>query len=648
MNLVQVSRIVMRKEILLVLILLWACIPEVTGQDPPKKRIEVKKGLLVVLRDTSFITQNDTVLILSEDEAAKMRIKANPHATSTLFYDSMRKKSSGSRATQDIFNLVVRKKKRKEILVTKLVKSEEAFKPFAGFTIGSIVFKHVDLLEGSVNDTLQKATSQVAKFVNHTHTDTRARIIEQNLIFEVGDAVDPYAMADNERILRQFKTLRDAKIYVSMNDSLPNVVDVTVVTQDVASIGFSGSYSSPDKFRLDIFDVNILGYAKQLQVSYFRSADYTPAHGYEVTFQEPNLSSTFIRGSLQYTENYIRQRGRLVLSRDFLTPEMKYAGGLDIYRTREKFYFEAYDTLQIPYTENGIDLWTGRSFQLRKRVNFIIAARGFKRNFTDKPFVSADSNSFFHERTLVLGSVSLAKSNFLKSYRIRSFGKTEDIPVGGSISIIGGKEFNEFIDRHYLELIGTFGEYFPKFGYVNLACSLGSFFKDGNDEDGQVGIAFTYFSDLAKQRKKQIRQFVYFTYTRGFNRILDQTIDLEGKWEDSADLPPLGNQRMMLAFETVYFMPWYVYGFQFALFHRVDLNLLSSATLWDRTALFPIFRAGIRTLNEYLVIPQLSFSLAYYGRNPSYQGAWEFRVSTRLPNLFGARQTFKPSIAGFN
>jgi len=639
----------MKKEILLALIVLHLCSWQVIGQPQPNKKIKVKRGLQVVLRDTSFITKKDTILILSPEEAKKIKIRKNPYVTSSNFYDTLLLKSSNNKVTKDIYDLVVKKKKGKNKLVHVIIKSEEIYKPYTGYTIGSIVVKNVDLLEGSVIDTLQQASTKFGKFVNKVHKDTRAQIINRNLLFKVGDVVDPYKFADNERILRQFKTLRDARIYLKPNKKYPHVVDVVVVTQDVASIGVAGSYSSLQKFRLDVYDVNILGYAKQLQVSYFRNSAANPKNGYEVRLRDQNLLNTFIQGELQYTDNYLRQRTRLALGRDFFTPEIKYAGGMELYRTRENFYFEEYDTLTMPYTENGMDFWAGRSFEFKKRMNIIFSARINTRNFIGKPFISSDSNSFFFDRTLLLASVSVTKRNFLKSLRIRGFGKTEDIPVGGAVSFLLGKEINEFIDRPYFELDGTFGSYFPTLGYLNLSLTLGSFYRDGSAQDGLITMASTYFSDLYKLRRTQMRQFVFFTYTKGFNRILDQTISLNSKWKSKSDLIPLGNQRMTLGIETVYFMPWYAYGFQLALYHRIDFKLLSDeAPLFDNSSLFYTIRAGARMLNENLVLPAFSIELGYYGKNQNFNAAWEFKFSTTLPDLFDISQVFKPEIKPFD
>lgn len=637
-----------RKLLVLIVWLLYAL--QVIGQEvQQKKRIKINKGLQVILKDTIFITRKDTTIYLDAEEAEKIRIRENPYTKSSKFYDSLEEKVSDSKVGEDIFDLVIKKKKGKEKLVNAVVKSVNVFIPYAGYTIGSITFKSVDMLEGSVIDTLREASSKFGKFVNNVHRDTRSHIIERNLFFEVGDVVDPYELADNERILREFKTLRDARIYLRPNKKQPKVVDVVVVTQDVASIGASGDYSSFNNFRLDVYDINILGYAKQLQVSYFRNADQSPENGYEITLREQNFLNTFIQGELQYTDNYLRQRTRLALGRDFFTPQIKYAGGLELYRTSEKFYAEEYDTLDIPFDENYVDLWAGRSFEFNKRMNLIFSARLNNRNFIHKPFVSSDSNTFFHDRTFALGSISVTKRNFLKSLRIRGFGKTEDIPIGGSISVLAGAENNEFVDRTYYEINGVFGKYFSSLGYVNLSLAAGSFFKRGSAQDGVVTTSAVYFSDLIKLRKTQLRQFVFFSYTRGVNRVLDRTVSLDGKWRDDRDIAPIGDRKITVGLESVYFMPWYTYGFQFALFYRIDLSSLSNSSIsfLDDRLFFYSIRAGARMLNENLILPGFSIELAYFGKNKSYSGAWEFKLTTTLPNLFGTRQVFKPQVLNF-
>ncbi len=603
----------------------------------------------VVLRDTMFIAKKDTVLLLTEEEAARIKVNINPEKREKKFYDSLEERASNSKLGKNIYDLVVKQSGGDEKTTTPIIRSEDIFKVYEGYTINSILFKAVDLLEGSVIDTLQKATSKFGKFVNKMHRDTRAQIVNKNLLFEVGDPVDPYQLADNERVLRQFITLRDARIYLSPSKEGPKLVDVTVVTQDVASIGASGDYSSMQKFRIDVYDINILGYAKQLQISYFRNSTEAPNNGYEITYRDPNLARTFLQGELQYTNNYLRHRGLLALGRDFFTPDIKYAGGIELYRTHENYYFEDYDTLETPYTENSLDFWAGRSFTIKERQNIIFTTRANTSKFTDRPIVESDTNTFFYDRTLLLSSITFTERNFMKGYRILGFGKTEDVPVGGSVSLLFGKEFREFSDRVYGEINGTYGRYYPSLGYINASWTVASFFNKGKKEDGLLELNVVYFSDLLKVRKTQIRQFIVGKYITGLNRILDQTISLEGKWKDENGFLPLGNKRLSLSFETVYFLPWKVIGFQFAAYHIIEANLFTTdQSFFTREAFFPALRIGTRLLNDNLVFPSFEVGVGYYIKNPNYSSGWEIKVQSTIPDLFNTSQKFKPRIAVFN
>ena len=147
----------------------------------------------------------------------------------------------------------------------------------------------------------------------------------------------------------------------------------------------------------------------------------------------------------------------------------------------------------------------------------------------------------------------------------------------------------------------------------------------------------------------QVRHFVYAGYTKGFNRVLDRTITIAGGRKDQRGLPAVGNQRLRLGYETVYFMPWFPYGFQFALFHRIDVNLLATdRTLFSKAALFPSIQVGARVLNENLVLPKFSVALTYYVGTEIYKSDWQLDLSTTLVNLFGAGQVFKPRVSGFD
>lgn len=623
---------------------------EKEAHRPPRretKEFHIKRGELVILRDTSFVANRDTTVRVPEREARFVKVRKNPSAIAAMFYDSLQQKASTGKVTKDVFDMVLKKHGSKERLVNSIIVSENVFKPYEGLTIKSISIRKVDVLEGSVIDTLQKATTKVGVFVNKVHRDTRTKLVQRYLLVQPGEQVDPFRLADNERVLRQFGPLRDARIYLARDRRHRDQVHLTVVVQDVASFGFSGSRRSWKDFRFDIFNVNVGGTGTVARVSYFRNAYYTPHNGWEFMAGHPNLFGSFIRGEILYANNFIHEKVGVTFSRDYFTPEIRYGGGMSFYQTDERFYIDGYDTLRTPYHESFFEVWGGRSIEIRKRTNIIVNGLINPRKFNKHPFVSADSNVFLHDRTMVSGNVWLVKRNYLKSLRIRGFGRTEDIPVGGGIGFTYGHEFNEYGNRNFFQLEAVGGRYFPRVGYVNVVAGGGTFVRNGRAEDGLLTLNATAFSDLVRLRRTQMRNFIFFDMTRGFNRILDRSLILTGKWRDASGNIPVGNRRLSVGLETDYFMPWYFYGFQFTLYYRGDIHLLSNDELIDRKSLFYSVKAGVRMLNENLVLPAFSVELGYFGRNDPFPAAWQLRFLTNLPDLFAPFATFKPHVRRF-
>jgi hypothetical protein len=610
------------------------------GSEDDLDTLVVSKGLMVVLADTSFIADRDTVIITE-----KGRIKEDPYSKSDKFYDSLEQRADKARVTRELHELLIKKKRAEFRIDSVIIKSEDAFRSYAGMVIRKVQIKKVDLLEGSVLDTTLVTTTRFGKLINKLHKDTRSFIIRNNLLFEAGDRVDPYVLSDNERILRQFKTIRDARIYLNPVPGTDSV-DVVVVTQDVASVGATGRYSSLNRFNIDVYDVNILGYAKQLQVSYFRNTMGVPANGYEVSLREPNFGNSFISGELKYTDNYLRNRTSFSLGREFLTPEMRYAGGVEMYRTREN-YLTINDTIPSPYKQNSLDAWLGRSFQLATRTNLVLAVRNHEVRFFERPLIAIDSNYFFYERSLFLGGLTLIRSDYFKGSLIRGFGRTEDVPVNTWIGTTFGKESHEFYDRPYIDLRGGVGHYFERFGYINISTSAGGFRAGDRWEDGLISTNAMYFSNLMETRRTKIRQFVNASFVSGYARTIQPFIGVVGRWRGEFDFVPVGSQRTTIGSETVYFTPGYFYGFKFAIYHGFDLHFLRTQHESSSDIFFPSFRAGIRMLNDNLTFPTLSIDLTYYAGVEQYAGSFAVRFSTTLPNLFGTPMTFKPVIAPF-
>ncbi len=630
----------------LVSLAFFALTLDIRAQEKPPAKIDtliVPKGYLVILDDTSFVVGADTVII-----GRRVRMREDPYTKSAKFYDSLRDRAERTRVTRELHELLIRKQHRGQTIDSVLIKSEDSYGKYNGMTIRSIKIKKVDLLEGSVLDTVLVASSKVGKLVNRLHADTRDFIIRNNLLFKVGDKVDPYRLADNERLLRQFKTIRDARIYLKPAEGTTDQVDVVVVTQDVASVGATGTYSSLKNFGVDIYDINILGYAKQLQLSYFHNTNGKPVDGYEILLREPNFGHSFVSGEIRYTDNYLRNRASITAGRDFLTPRMKYAGGFEAFKTKENYVINRNDTLPQPYTQESIDIWVGRSFPLATRTNFIVALRTNDYRFTSRPLIARDSNYFFYDRNSILVGLTIFKTNYIKGSLIQGFGKTEDVPVNGWLGTTFGPEYNDFSKRSYLDLHGGLGRYFDKSGYFYGDFTIGGFNNGQLWEDGVFSLNGRYFSNLMDAGKTRVRQFMNVSYTRGYRRTIYKELVLGRGWRDGRGFVPTGDERITFGLETVYFTPWYFYGFKFALYHGADFTVIGSGEkLIDRKNVFPSLKAGIRMLNDNLVFPTLSIDVNYYIRTADYKPSFSIGFSTSLPRLFGAPQSFKPQVALF-
>ena len=611
--------------------------------------VSVPEGYVLVLKDTFYMPESDSVISIAK--GSTYSVKKSPYFKSDKFYDSLQSKASRTKLTRSLYSLLFNSSTATISEKKSIVSAEEPFKPFVGKRYGHITIKQVPILEGSVRDTTKQASSWYAKTFNKIHISTKKMIIRQNVFIKEGDKVDPYELADNERILRQFRTIRDAKIYLSPSDHDPEVVDVIIVTQDVVSLGGALSYTNPSDFAIDIYQRNILGFARDFQVTYDFNEHSFPdkKHGYAFRYRVPNLWGTFIRGTLLY-ENYgFREQLAGFLSRDFFTPEIKYGGGAS-FAIRSSFYQPILqpDTL-IPYQKNEASIWVGRSYQLAKRTNAIIQAAYAHNQFNERPSTSENRNRYFINNDQLLISAALYNRTYSKSKLVRGFGRTEDISKGYLLSFTYGFDALEFYNRSYWEVKSAYAEYFQKIGYLYFSSALGAFkpIESNSYEDGLFRTQLRYFSPLIKERRANYRQFVSIEYTKGINFRGENYLLVDNIYTGDNPVRPFGNERLTLDFETVFFTPWYFYGCKFAFYNRYKANWLTNDQLLSKESFFSAYSLGLRLLNESLVFPTIELSFTYFDGQPQYANDHQFRIFNNYSNTFQDLDISRPSVLEF-
>ena len=220
-----------------------------------------------------------------------------------------------------------------------------------------------------------------------------------------------------------------------------------------------------------------------------------------------------------------------------------------------------------------------------------------------------------------LGSVSFSIQKFHKANLVYSYGRTEDIPYGGLFNVTAGKEINEFKSRMYFASSVSIGGSVNRLGYFYSSAGFGTFFNEGQTEQGTLSLCSNFISNLSYIGRYRIRNFLSAAYTRGFDRYYDEELVFEndngfsGFRNDS-----IGNdQRLSVNFESVIFSPVNFYGFRFAAFCFADLAFLFGTNEYiGRGDFLSAIGAGLRIRNDNLILNTLQIRIGFYPNLPEY------------------------------
>jgi hypothetical protein len=286
---------------------------------------------------------------------------------------------------------------------------------------------------------------------------------------------------------------------------------------------------------------------------------------------------------------------------------------------------EDFDTLSVPlpFKYNLQDYWLSRSILINKESvsRIIIGIRYKNNNVFEKPYTDPESYYYLQKYRIFLGSAAFSIQKYYKTNLLYNYGRTEDIPYGGLLSVTAGKEINEFKERTYLGAEISIGKSSKGLGYFYSSVGLATFFKDKNTEQGILSLKMKYFSNLINVGSARIRNFVYLEYTRGFDRYSDEYLlfnrenGLSGIKNDTIN----GNQRLSISLESVLFSPVNFYDFRFALFGFTDFSFLSGTNqiLSNGNSLSGL-GLGIRIRNKNLVFKTFQVRFGFFPNPPLY------------------------------
>lgn len=612
--------------------------------------IRIKVDQVLILSDTIYVPQQDTTFLLPDTLSYK--IKANPYYRSDAFYDSLKTKANRSRITRELYKMLVRPPAKDVYESDKAVESEQYFQPYTNKIIKTIKVLQLPLLDGNVSDTTQLSRTQLSQILSKAHTPTRASLIKKNVLFKEGEEVDPFVFADSERLLRALNFIEDARIYLLTNPNNEQEAAVTIVVKDRFPWGINLGLGNLSRYDIQLANRNLLGTGNLLWGKYVFNADTIPQRGYEFHFVSRNIANTFTRLEFDWADHWKANRKVFRIIRDFVSPEIKYGGEIEIGENAQQVSQVFLDSLQqfnIHFLFQ--DVWLGRAFVLpgnNHRQTLRLGLRYLHHDFLQRPEVSVNSNERYHNRHFWLGSIALQKINFLKTRYILSYGITEDVPVGYSYGLQWGKDNTEFGTKMYWGGDVRWASYYSSFGYLYFWGEAGTFQDGSSFKNTLIKLQGRYFSPLIRAGRSKIRNFANLYYTMGENLSAPETVNLGSAIDGLSALQAYGEKYFAAHLESVWFTPWYFYGFRFAPLFHTDFGYIKEGRGVQEFSNYQHFvtkvGGGFRVRNESLVFQTLEVDASYFPKTLPGSDKWWFNITFSSPLLFRSISPFRPRI----
>ncbi|KAA9340844.1 hypothetical protein F0P94_05290 [Adhaeribacter soli] len=520
--------------------------------------------------------------------------------------------------------------------------------------VRNIEIKTLDPFGYSLDDSTRGPKNIFAKAGNHIHIKTHRGRVRNKLLFRQGEQLEPQAIVESERLLRQTPHIQDARIRVNELTSTADSVDIIVSTKDIFSISGSGAYNAPKTMGvIALNDLNFLGLGHQIRNRVWLGIDDLPqSWQYRGGYTVENIYRTYITADANYFNDYINEILGFSLNRQFYATTTKYAGGTAVnwFRVRS-FLTDSTQDLQF----NTKDFWLARSYKLKSyNLGFenpgrlIVGARILNINYTALPAETKYLNT-----TLYLGSVGYSYRKYYKDRYLFGFGRTEDVPAGNLMTLTLGYEYATTRIRQYLGVRSSFGKYRQRFGYLYGSAEFGSFINQGNWEQGVVNTEVLYFTRLYNLNGWLIRNFFWNRMTYGLRRDPGEFVQINN-YEGIRGFRPgslRGQSKFTINLESNLFTPISFIGFKLAGILFTDIGWIAPPGKESPFSQKPYYGigAGIRFRNEYIGLGNIQLLIAYYPRIPAEESFNNLRLyeSSRRYYEFQDFYYSQPTVAPF-
>jgi len=193
---------------------------------------------------------------------------------------------------------------------------------------GAVIRKILINPQPIFDESLPGERAYLFRLANTLHVDTRAEVIDAQLLFKTGDRFSARVLRETERNLRKLRFLREPHIRVVAVDG--NQLDLEVRTIDVwtftPTLEFGRSGGS-NRSSVGIEDFNFLGLGKTLQVSHKSDRDRSQN---VLAYNDPNLNYSRWQLDLEVSDNSDGHQARAAIERPFFALDTQRSYGFSL------------------------------------------------------------------------------------------------------------------------------------------------------------------------------------------------------------------------------------------------------------------------------------------------------------------------------
>lgn len=574
---------------------------------------------------------------MSRKEYKKLLRRIN--ASDDFFFRLKRKADSGYIYKQ-IYPLLFRKPQTAEDLKIINLPANVHFKKYKNDVIRSVRIIKVNIFGSSIYDTIQSENTGIIKTLNSIHFPTLDAVIMNYLLFKEGDRLDPVVISDNERIIRNAPIFEDARFIVDPVNK--DTVDLILVVKDIFPLGADVKINSLNSASIRVLNRNIFGLGHQLHQTFGFNNKYSPSFYLgEGAYTIRNIRHNFIDFTVFWANTPLNRRIGMDITRPFLTPEIKLAGGLNVtFQEAWLFNNRSYD--RYKYSYRLFDFWTGYAFithRLRdissRRQQIAFTGRIYQLDYFQTPDFYLLNSPPMINTTRILLAFNILRSEYYRTNMLYGYGRTEDIPFGHHAEVVTGWEFTELTHRFYSALKVDFLKPVLNAGLFGVDLQIGGYLsQNGYYEEGILKTTLKVISPLLSAGRHSIRNFGSLGFTAGLDRNTPGSISINdgnsgnifGKYDIT------GFRRLRGRIESVIFTPYYFLGFRFAPFGFVEAAMISRKhqPLFHQR-IYPALGLGIRLRNENLVFSTFQISLSWHPIAPDNVSPAELLFSDLPP-----------------